>query len=292
MQTWMYAGTVAILAALAGCGGGTTTSDDTAVPDSSADAQDAAVRLPDVAIDQGGNDGPGADQVLPETTGETAFDFVEDTAGWDLCLTNEDCESGYCVPGPDGKVCTIPCVEECPEGWVCKPVGAQPDSVSICVYPHLELCRPCTAHEDCKPGAWESADYCVPYGPQGSFCGIECGKSAPCPAGYVCEHIEVGEGVFADQCILESGECACTQAFSAAGASTECTVSNDAGTCSGERKCEASGLSDCDAPEPMAESCNGKDDDCDGDADEGTGGDTCVRSNDFGTCTGSYSCVT
>ena len=36
------------------------------------------------------------------------------------------------------------------------------------------------------------------------------------------------------------------------------------GVCEGERACGADGLSECSAPEPIAELCNGQDDDCDG----------------------------
>ena len=37
----------------------------------------------------------------------------------DLCETGEDCLSGFCVPGPNGKWCTKTCSEECPAGWSC-----------------------------------------------------------------------------------------------------------------------------------------------------------------------------
>ncbi len=286
-----HVGAVLCLAVMAGCSGGETTVTDTTGTEVGSEVGLEITGQPDILFAELGTDGP-APELGGETVPEvTVQELPQDTLDLQGCLTNEDCDSGYCVPGPNGKVCTSTCVEECPKGWVCKPVGAQPDSVSICVWPHLELCRPCKAHEDCKPGVWESADYCIPYGPQGSFCGVECGKSAPCPTGYSCKNVEVGEGLFADQCMLEAGECACTPEFVADGATTACSSANDAGTCKGERSCKGALLSACDAPVPATESCNGNDDDCDDEIDEGTGGSQCERTNEFGTCLGSYSCV-
>jgi hypothetical protein len=52
-------------------------------------------------------------------------------------------------------------------------------------------------------------------------------------------------------------------------ASTECGVANQHGTCIGERVCAAEGLSACDAASAQTETCNGLDDDCDGETDKG-----------------------
>ncbi len=255
--------------------------------DSRTDGRSGDVALADtVPPDSGETDGT----VWPDGT-VPGDKLVPDAIQMLPCLSAKDCESGYCVPGPDGKVCTIPCVEECPTGWLCKPLASQPDQVAICVFPHLDLCRPCKGHEDCAPGEWESNDLCVPYGPQGSFCGVECGPSEPCPADYECKSVEVGGGQMMDQCVRKEGECGCTQAFIAEEAATGCSLTNDSGTCLGERVCAEGGLTACDAATAQAESCNGGDDDCDGELDEGTGGEACERSNEFGTCKGSYACV-
>ena len=43
------------------------------------------------------------------------------------CNTNTDCESGWCVEGQIGFICTESCVTDCPEGFDCKAasVGGQ-----------------------------------------------------------------------------------------------------------------------------------------------------------------------
>ncbi len=240
---------------------------------------DTADDLPFDASDDGG---PG-DQVAPDLTPDTGGDPTP-------CLTNEDCESGYCVQGPDGKVCTDTCIEDCPAGWVCKPLAGGPDTVSICVYPYLNLCRPCAGHEDCNGDLWEGDNLCIPTGPGGSFCGVECGPSVACPAGYLCEEVEVVAGITMDQCVPDTLECACTEEYVAAGAWTPCSLTNDLGTCPGERVCAVDGLSPCDAPIPAEETCDGTDEDCDGETDEGTGGGTCEKENEHGVCEGALSC--
>jgi hypothetical protein len=47
-----------------------------------------------------------------------------------------------------------------------------------------------------------------------------------------------------------------------------CVVENEFGSCSGEQVCTADGLSDCDAQIPAPETCNGIDDNCNGEIDE------------------------
>ena len=71
---------------------------------------------------------------------------------------------------------------------------------------------------------------------------------------------------------------------------TPCKVENGFGACGGVVTCDA-GTIVCVGPTPAAEACNGKDDDCDGTADEGTGGAACQTSNGLGTCKGTLSCA-
>ncbi len=50
------------------------------------------------------------------------------------CEANVDCESGYCVDGPEGHVCTVTCIASCPPGWECKGVtNSGPDITFICL---------------------------------------------------------------------------------------------------------------------------------------------------------------
>lgn len=82
------------------------------------------------------------------------------------CVKDTECESGYCLMGPDGKVCTQSCQvdEDCPEQWLCKErPGTCPDCVFICYWD----CTPLCDVKEC--------------GSDG--CGASCGT---CPPGFIC----------------------------------------------------------------------------------------------------------
>lgn len=187
----------------------------------------------------------------------------------DNCTGNSDCQSGWCVEHLGQKVCTQNCQEECPAGWTCSQVGASdPDIVFICVSNFTSLCRPCTEPADCE-GAAGTEDACVAYGDQGAFCGGKCDEDSQCPWGFACQTVTTVGGVELDQCVADTGQCPCTETAVDLGLFTYCLVTNDSGTCQGKRVCLEDGLTDCDASEPAVETCNGLDDDCDGDVDEG-----------------------
>jgi hypothetical protein len=98
-------------------------------------------------------------------------------------------------------------------------------------------------------------------------------------------------GATVAQCVKSIGECSCAEWFVAEQAATTCYVENGWGKCGGIRTCTAAGLTPCAAPDPAQEECNGKDDDCDGQTDEGSGGEECFIANDWGACTGLYECA-
>ena len=203
----------------------------------------------------------------------------------DECSQNSECQSGWCVEHMGQKVCTQSCQEECPEGWTCSQVGASdPDVVFICVPNFPNLCRPCTVAADCE-GIAGTADACVAYGDQGAFCGGKCGPESQCPWGFECQTVTTVNGIELDQCVADTGICPCTDTSVELGLFTYCELSNDFGTCQGKRVCTEAGLTDCDAQEPAAETCNGSDDNCNGDVDEGDVVEGLGVCNDGNECT-------
>ncbi len=214
----------------------------------------------------------------------------------DGCSDNGDCQSGWCVQHLGESVCSQTCQEECPQGWSCRQVaGTDPDVVYICVSDYANLCRPCAANSDCT-STGGAEDACLDYGPDGSFCGGPC--DGACPWGFSCEEAVTVEGTVLQQCVNDTGECPCTDSSVEMGLTTPCSVTNDAGTCEGKRTCTEDGLGVCDAMMPAEETCNGIDDDCDGDVDEpdlvdGNFINLCDDGNDCteDKCTGEEGCV-
>ena len=208
------------------------------------------------------------------------------------CSDGEDCTSGWCVPGPNGPTCSIPCTDSCPEGWDCKALeSGGGDPVYICVDPTARLCHPCLQDADCNQGSGDS-HRCVDFGDAGSFCGLNCdGPQDTCPQDMVCT--ETGDdGDW--QCIPAEGDaCTCNGLAKALALKTACAVTNEAGSCPGWRTCKAEGLSECAAPTPVVEVCNGVDDDCDGETDNGLDeelGEPCEVEGDWGSCPGTRVC--
>ncbi len=70
-----------------------------------------------------------------------------------------------------------------------------------------------------------------------------------------------------------------------------CQVENEHGTCTGVWVCDLeTKTAVCDAAAPQAEICDGLDNNCDGQTDEGLVGEACEVENDFGTCVGTWAC--
>ena len=186
----------------------------------------------------------------------------------DECSENSDCLSGWCVEHMGEGVCTIPCQDECPDGWTCKMLGGTgPDPVFICLSDFGNLCKPCAATADCTSAAG-TEDVCLNYGHEGSFCGGACELDSDCPWGFTCKESQTVDGVLLTQCVADAGVCPCSTRSIELGLWTPCQEANEWGTCEGKRICTHEGLSACDAGLPAEESCNGLDDDCDGALDE------------------------
>ncbi|MBM4355705.1 MAG: hypothetical protein FJ109_18270, partial [Deltaproteobacteria bacterium] len=206
----------------------------------------------------------------------------------DECETDEDCEQGICILWADGLKCTVPCDGDCPAGTTCLDIAAAAEPFFVCAPLGVALCAPCMANAECvgPHGEDEAGVACMKYGSEGSFCATLCEKDEDCPAYFACESWFDVDGKPATGCIRKAGSCECGPYALSVGAKTSCQVGNEFGACTGMRECTEVGLTDCVGPMPEQETCNGEDDDCDGQVDEKLSLGGCEITNDFGTCYG------
>ena len=236
--------------------------------------------------------GFGAD--LPEVTETVVGDTFGPQPGevGAPCESGSQCLEGFCIQTTDGMLCTQTCQEECPFGWECLlHAPSLPDQIYICAPTFVALCRPCAANSECWTNGVDAGEACFSYGSEGNFCGGACETDDDCPQGYGCTDGQDVAGGAVRQCALEDGLCECSQWYIDQGAATDCHRQNESGTCWGARQCKATGLTECSAQIPAAESCNGIDDDCDETVDEGTDGTECLLFNEHGACVGTYECA-
>ena len=190
------------------------------------------------------------------------------------CETDADCSAdgwGFCLPARHGRMCSVSrCVGECVQSLSCAQIhisGGDPGPVFSCVDPNIIEGMPCRSNAACVfPWMPDGARSCVVQGDGGAFCvaAHPPGHSlspATCLTGGACASLAPGPipGDFLE----------CPWYHVEMEAATDCAVSNEHGTCLGERRCTASGLTDCDAPTPAEEVCDDVDNDCDGETDEG-----------------------
>jgi len=175
------------------------------------------------------------------------------------CNGNTDCESGWCVEGPTGYVCTSQCLETCPDGYDCKSVQNNGGDVTFLCLPRVQrVCTPCLEDFQCNGGACLAID-------GNQRCASRCEDNDECPVGYMCE-ADAGSTDGGTYCKPKSGSCDCTPVFD--GVQRTCTLGNALGTCFGVETCRGEiGWVGCNAREPVPETCNYVDDDCDGGVD-------------------------
>ncbi|MBX5482734.1 MAG: hypothetical protein IRZ16_12975, partial [Myxococcaceae bacterium] len=184
------------------------------------------------------------------------------------CSDDAECETGLCeaLPGKE-KLCTRKCTDGCRSNEICEPLV---EGRYACVPDKAALCQPCESDADCPyPG-----DRCIQVAGT-NVCGRDCSFNGACPDSFQCAQAVGFDGaLLTTQCVATSGTCECTAASD--GQTLPCESTNASGTCMGVRTCNAStGYSACDARVPAEESCNGIDDNCNGQIDEDLGSTTC-----------------
>ncbi len=245
----------------------------------------------DTNSDVGGDDTVGGGDA--DASGDAGADTSDLCPGGPNCKCdkNDDCDNAVCIWQPGGKRCATPCTTSCESGFSCNNVSTGSDAYFACVSNQLSLCSPCEKDGDCTVNGISAA--CVDYGANGKFCGAPCATNADCPKAYACEEnggktkqcklqptlepgsgkacakddeCDEGEACGADGKCAKStpGQCECSPWSVDKGLTTTCSQVNAEGTCKGTRTCGVNGLTACDAPAAEAESCNAKDDDCDG----------------------------
>ncbi len=257
--------------AFAACG---TTPDTAGAGDSAA----SDVASSDASVD----DGSGVDTALPDdaaaSTGDAAGPACPGGPGC-ACAAPDDCDNSLCIETPAGERCALPCVETCPEGFACTAVTtAGGDATTICTARWARLCDPCTSSKSC-PALALSKSACVDHGASGAFCGVACATDNDCPDAFSCAEVSTVEGTAASMCVPTPdpgqpsgalGACTCSPAAQQAKLSTPCAEKTEAGLCAGVRACSSAGLGPCVANPPSKEVCDGADNDCDGETDEGS----------------------
>ncbi len=211
------------------------------------------------AVPVGGDCDDGDDKVAPGI--EEVCNLVDDDCDGDTDPTGAvGCTEFYADADQDGfgVVSQGACVCQPEPPWTALIGGDCNDAVQTTHPSAPELCN--AVDDDCDG---ETDEKLV-----GSPCVVK-NELGTCPGVQTCEGGEgvcVGKTPTAEVCNGSDDDCDSVADEGTSGA--PCVAENTHGSCVGKQVClGADGLA-CNAPEPTAESCNGKDDDCDGETDE------------------------
>ena len=179
------------------------------------------------------------------------------------CSTNSDCTvngvqtADACIPwGAAGSYCGGSCGPEvsCPAGYECA------EAVDVSGGSTMQ-CLPTSGECTCEKWFVDSgaATSCYLENEWG-----QCAGQRICTADGLspCDAPEPA----AEECNATDDDCDGSVDEEAGGA--ECTNENEHGVCTGLEEC-ANGQLSCDADEPLPEACDGQDNNCDGQSDEG-----------------------
>ncbi len=223
-------------------------------------ADDSAV--PDAPPDAGEEDADTADDADTVDGADTAGDVdatddgnVDDCVSLGCpCLDDDDCRSGYCIEGSDDEqICTDLCDGDCPDGWNCELLeNSEGDAVRLCIPDDDPYCAPCEHDRDCfslTAACLEQLD--------GTFCATDCAGDGLCPSSAQCDPVNI-DGDIRELCVPRHAVCG------------DCFDPDRDGYgvglgCAGD---------DCDEGNPAinagaVEVCGGRDENCNGDIDEG-----------------------
>ncbi len=178
----------------------------------------------------------------------------------EACATDDSCATGLCdaIPGAQA-VCVKKCADGCAETEICTQLTMSRFS---CAKDPRKLCNACQIDSDCP----YPSDRCVVVNGE-KVCGRDCAFDQNCPNGYSCRNALGTDGkAKLQQCTPTVASCAC---LARGDLSQPCSLTNSYGTCGGIKTCDlVSNTVTCSAHAPAVESCNGIDDNCNGNVDE------------------------
>ena len=272
---------------------------DEVFPDTNGDG------VPDcISEDDDGDGVPDVDDNCPAHANPDQENFDEDGAG-DVCdldddndqvLDEDDCSpfDATIFPGAaevcDGK--DNDCNEQVDEDQ--PPVtcgeGVCEHTIEACVDGVLQWCDPLEgAGEEACDALDNDCDAEVDEDLGTTTCGLgPCEHTVDNCVGGVPQVCDPEEGSEFEECDGVDNDCDAEIDEDTGGA--ECAFEGEAGVCVGMLVCEEGELV-CNAAEPQPEQCDGVDNDCNGEVDEGTGGDACTLENEFGVCEGAFQCL-